>query len=141
MRFLKRKPMPEATFDLTAMIDVVLLLIIFFMLTAQFAQSQARPMDLPKERGEATETASPLAIMIDLDREGGLTVLSGEKVTPQQIVSMVRAAQSKEKKGQQPEIIIRADRLAPSRHVNQLAGVLARGGVRSWKLATAGDGA
>ncbi|MFN7440054.1 MAG: ExbD/TolR family protein, partial [Phycisphaerales bacterium] len=50
MRLFKRKDIPEAGFDLTAMIDIVLLLIIFFTLTSQFVQTLQRPMPLPAER-------------------------------------------------------------------------------------------
>jgi biopolymer transport protein ExbD len=52
MAFLRPKQVREdATFDLTAMIDVVLLLIIFFMLTSQFAATDRAAVELPAQKG------------------------------------------------------------------------------------------
>ena len=65
----------EIVFDLTNFIDVVLLLIIFFMLTAQFAKSEQAEMDLPKEKGDAPSSASGAALGIDMDKTGGLAML------------------------------------------------------------------
>jgi biopolymer transport protein ExbD len=141
MKFF-RKPTPEAGFDLTAMIDVVLLLIIFFMLSSQFAQSQARPMDLPRERGEATQPPAPTAIIVDIAKDGTMSVLSGQAVSGDELVKMVKQAEAKHNGTPGAvELVIRADRGTPSLYVNKLAGLLARSGIRAWKLATAGDAA
>ncbi len=144
MKLRKPQPFQEASFDLTPMIDVVLLLIIFFMLSAQFAETMTRPMALPKEKGDPAAVKAASSVVVDIDATGGMTVLSGERVTAEQIVGMVKSAEAKRKAtpgdtSAMTDLIVRAHRDCPSLHVNRLAGALAKGGVRSWKLATAGE--
>lgn len=126
-------------FDLTPMIDVVLLLIIFFMLTAQFAKTVGEPMDLPREQGETAATAEDATMVIDLSREGVITV-AGERMTAPTLLQ--RIAEDLRRTNRQAgdvEVIIRADRLAPAAHLNGLATELARLGIRAWRLATASE--
>ncbi|NCO69562.1 MAG: biopolymer transporter ExbD, partial [Acidobacteria bacterium] len=50
MRFTASQRAHLPDLDLTAMIDVIFLLIIFFMTTAQFVERARAELDLPKER-------------------------------------------------------------------------------------------
>lgn len=138
MKMRTPKPLAEASFDLTPMIDIVLLLIIFFMFTSHFAKSQLSPMDLPREKGEpAKEEKDLAAFIIDLDREGKMRIL-GEGVTLERLSEVLKIdlANKKIKTG----VIVRADRTCAALHLNRLAGALMSLGVRDWKLATANDG-
>lgn len=138
MRIRTPKPLAEASFDLTPMIDIVLLLIIFFMFTSHFAKSQLSPMDLPKEKGEPpTSEKDGAAFIIDMDREGTMKTL-GQTVTLERLTELLKVdlANKKIKIG----VIVRAERTCPSLHLNRLAGTLMALGVRDWKLATANDG-
>ncbi len=139
MRLFKRKDIPEAELDLTAMIDIVLLLIIFFTLTSQFTQSLQRPMPLPAERGELRQNEPAKSIVVDLDRAGTLSHLGGQPITPEEIGREIRTALAGRTRTE-IDLVIRADRDMPSIHLNRLASTLARNGVRTWKLATSGDG-
>lgn len=136
MKFAKPKSTPEATFDLTNMIDVVLLLIIFFMLTAQFAKSNERSMDLPVQQGAASATESDLAVSIALERDG--TLLLHESTMDQDRLLQVIASDARRFKRpiDQMEITIRADKGASASRLNNLIIALARIGVKKWKLAT-----
>jgi len=129
---------PEPPFDLTPMIDVVLLLIIFFTLTAQFARSQMRsPMDLPKERGEnQVKEAAKNAIVIDLDAQGALSMTGGRLTT----VEVENALNKAKEQTTSLSVEVRAHREAPAGALNKLAAVLARAGVKNWSLATSGGG-
>src|ERR1043165_299487 len=89
MRFGKSRVPSEASFDLTPMIDVILLLIIFFTLTSQFATTQQRPMDLPKEKGEKSPEKASASLVIDLDKDGTYSVL-GSPAELQGLVTMVQ---------------------------------------------------
>ena len=132
--------MPQhATFDLTPMIDVVLLLIIFFTLTAQFARTQQAPMDLPREKGEKGAEEKPAALFIDLNQDGRLSVLGTETDLPN-LTRMVEGEIARTRKGEDLDLTIRAHRECPAAHLNRLAEALAGVGVRNWKLATAGEG-
>ena len=131
----------EATFDLTPMIDVVLLLIIFFTLTSQFAKSQQSPVDLPKEAGEPGAPTHPASLVLDLDATGTLKA-DGNPIEFEALSAMIGAQATKEGTGADKlELIIRADRACPAAHLNRLAEALSRLGVRTWKLTTNPAGA
>jgi biopolymer transport protein ExbD len=135
----RSKAIPEAGFDLTPMIDVVLLLIIFFVLSAQFAQAVRKPLSLPQEPGSAPTEVGPTTILIDIDKAGDLFTggtrldLEGLRVTMRSHIKQVGEAD-------RVEAVVRADRDAPSVHLNKVARVLSELGLRNWKLATAGEG-
>jgi biopolymer transport protein ExbD len=135
MRFRKSPVPPEPGFDLTPMIDIVLLLIIFFVMTAQFARTSNSPLDLPRFSGEAGVPPGEHSIVIDLDAAGRLSVL-GVGMDLAQVTRTVKDAVASSKVG--VDVLVRADRAAKSSHLNRLAAALAAGGVRQWKIATAG---
>lgn len=137
MRIRSLKVFPEATFDLTAMIDVVLLLIIFFTLSSQFQQSQQAPKDLPALAGEETPYEPETSIVVDMSPTGELTVLGGRPITAEALASEVALAGEGGRKT--VSLIIRAEARMPSGHLNRLALALASGGVRTWELATSGE--
>jgi biopolymer transport protein ExbD len=137
MRFGRSRVPQEATFDLTPLIDVVLLLIIFFMLTAQFARMQLSTMDLPRERGLAAGKPGEAAVVIDLRADGSLAMMSH----PVDLSGLVKEVQlAVARSGQALDLTVRAERTCPAAHLNRLADALAGAGVRNWKLATTGEG-
>jgi len=137
MRFGRPRLAQEATFDLTPMIDVVLLLIIFFTLTAQFARTRQAPVDLPREKGEKPQGDKPAAMVIDLNADGALSVLGVDT----NLANLTRMVEGEViRVGEGLDLVIRAHRECPAVHLNRLAEALAGVGVRNWKLATAGEG-
>jgi biopolymer transport protein ExbD len=136
MRFGKPKIPESATFDLTPMIDVILLLIIFFMFTSHFARTQQTPMDLPKEKGEKSPEAPPASLVIDISRDGTYRVL-GTDTDLKSLTAMIQGEVLR--LGSSLDLVIRADRDCPATHLNRLAEALAGIGVRDWKLATQGE--
>lgn len=137
MRFGRAHTPTEATFDLTPMIDVVLLLIIFFTLTSQFAKTQQAPMDLPREKGEKATQAKPAELVIDLRKDGTLSVLGVQTDLPK-LTRMVEGEVLRV--GEGLDLTVRAERTCPAVFLNKLAEALAAIGVRNWKLATASEG-
>ena len=76
MKVARPEHAPEAHFDITAMVDVVLLLIIFFSFTAQFSKSLATPLSLPAEKGQPPAPSSAThSVTIDLTRDGTVRVM------------------------------------------------------------------
>lgn len=137
MRFGRPRIPHEASFDLTPMIDVVLLLIIFFVLTAQFARTQGAPMNLPQEKGEKAPADKPASLVIDLSVKGELSVLG----TPTDLPRLVKMVEGEVLRlGAALDLEVRADRDCPAAHLNRLAVALSGIGVRNWKLATAAEG-
>ena len=137
MKFGRARLPREATFDLTPMIDVVLLLIIFFTMTSQFAKTQQAPMDLPREKGEKGAAEKPAELVIDLRKDGSLSVLG----MPTDLGKLTRMVEGEVLRvGDKLDLVVRADRGCAAGHLNRLAEALAGIGVRSWKLATSAEG-
>ncbi len=126
----------EATFDLTPMIDVVLLLIIFFSLTSQFSETQRTPVDLPREKGDAPANSESASIVIDVSASGDLTVL-GERVDLGQLGDRL-ARDLQGRSAEEMSVVIRADRRCVASNLDGVVRALARAGVQRWNLATAG---
>ena len=77
MRFRKPKE-EEPSLGITPLIDVVFLLLIFFMVTSHFNVASGIPIRLPKVAQKAYDRDDQ-KIMIVIDREGR-TYLKGEKI-------------------------------------------------------------
>jgi len=77
MRFRKPKE-EEPRLGITPLIDVVFLLLIFFMVTSHFNVASGIPIRLPKVAQKAYDR-NDHKIMIVIDREGR-TYLKGEKI-------------------------------------------------------------
>lgn len=125
--------------DLTAMIDVVFQLIIFFMFTSQFGELRRTEIDLPREPGDETQARLEPAMIVDLTFDGVFYVESVET----SLIEIERLA----KQGvmtQDPadpfDVLIRPDRNAPAAHLDRLLLGLSTTGVERWKLATVDQG-
>jgi biopolymer transport protein ExbD len=123
--------------DITPMIDVVFLLIIFFMTTAQFAQLTRAEVDLPLERGEQQTEAEQAGMVVNITREGQL-IVSGRTVGLGELESIVRSeiAREPDRPAQQLKLLIRADRNAPAARLNRVVEILRPLGVGAARLAT-----
>ena len=137
MKFGRTHNPEEASFDLTPMVDVVMLLIIFFTLTTHFAKTQLSPMDLPKEPGQQSPAEQQASLTVDLKEDGRMSVL-GSEVDIAGILKIVQAETMRS--GANIDLVVRAERRAPARHLNRLADALAGIGVKQWKLATSAEG-
>ncbi|HYE63136.1 MAG TPA: biopolymer transporter ExbD [Phycisphaerales bacterium] len=135
MKFRPRGELPEAHFDLTPMVDVVLLLIIFFTLTAQFANVLKTPLELPAEKGAGKPDTSEKAVVVDLLADGELRL----DARPIALMEFLQRMNHDIKSGE-VELTVRADRACPAQHLNALASGLTQIGLRNWKLATASEG-
>lgn len=121
---------------MTPMIDVVMQLIIFFLFTSQFSQVLRSPIDLPEEPGDTAAAAAPGEVVIDVSASG-VYLIEGQARSLSDVVRLVRLENEAAKVGGEPlNLLIRADRTAPSLHINVLANALAAEGVRQWKLGT-----
>jgi len=125
--------------DLTAMIDVVFQLIIFFMFTSQFGELRRTEIDLPREQGDQEAAKQEPAMIIDITGSGDYLVES----KPMSIVE-IEAIAVNGIAGQSPgdpfDVLIRPDRGAPVAYLDRLLLRLANTGVQKWKLATVEEG-
>jgi biopolymer transport protein ExbD len=86
-----------AEINVTPLVDIMLVLLIIFMLTAHLIAKQAIEVELPKA---AQSTATPpTTLAVTLTREGAL-YLNGKGVSPDDLRSAVRDAVAKDAKTQ-----------------------------------------
>lgn len=77
----RRPKRPSHSIDMAPLIDVVFLLLVFFMLTSSFTPPSL-PLSLPKAR--ATGETPPPAPVVSIDASG-VVALNGEVVDPAQL--------------------------------------------------------
>jgi len=79
--------------NLTPLIDIVFLLLVFFMLTAHFVEDQAMDVSLPEAETSRTADA-PDAVEVVLDRDGRITV-DGDECPKEALEQAIAAALQK----------------------------------------------
>ncbi|WP_131282351.1 ExbD/TolR family protein [Blastopirellula marina] len=118
MRLCKSRNRHLPEMNITPMIDVVFLLLIFFVTVTQVSQANREQLQLPKQAGEKDQDRSTLTI--NIDRPGRMTV-GGVAVDRADLATIVAA--ELEKVGGDPrqlKILVRMDQGAQSRAINQL---------------------
>ncbi len=115
-------------FNMTPMIDVVFLLIIFFLVSSHLAKQEAQ-MDLPlpvAESGSEQVEEQTRRVTINVVHDGSL-LLAGKTVLPRELERRLRAASSES--GPDLELRIRSDRSVAYRHVEPIMLACARAGI------------
>lgn len=65
----------EDTFQMAPLIDVVFMLLLFFIVTGALeAQEKETPIDLPKTTAAVTRTRDKLDIVVNITRDGQITI-------------------------------------------------------------------
>ena len=122
--------------EMTPMIDIIFLLIIFFMVAAKFAQQATIDLNLPNEEGEVSPADTPSALIINLTANGEIIL-----DTPENIMS-IHALDSRIQSFVDSEaatwdlITLRADEHAESSSLNEILRVLSKHGLRATRIAT-----
>lgn len=92
---LKTREPEEPGINLTPMIDIVLLLVIFFMVGTQFTEAERQyEIDLPAVSVAQPLTALPDEIVINVNREGTVT-LKGRPVDVDELRDILRTARAR----------------------------------------------
>lgn len=85
---LARKTRVEPKFSLAAMIDVIFLLLMFFMLTSKFVTPSALNLQLPSSQTTTTSNEPGMTISID---NSGRYKLNGRRTTQEKLMAAVEA--------------------------------------------------
>lgn len=100
--------------NLTPMIDVVFLLIIFFMAASKFAEVEADiDLQLPEVAAAAPMTSAPKQRTVSVEKDGQVQ-LDGEAVSLAELTSKLAAAQQE---FAQLSVVIRGDAACAFQHV------------------------
>jgi biopolymer transport protein ExbD len=125
-----RRPLLEL--DMTPMIDVTFLLLIFFLVTAQMAARTRGEVRLPVESGEQEDRASQAGLVVIVRADGSMLVGDAEADT-NVITELAKRAVAR---GVSKAPVVRADRDAPVAALNAVATALRAGGAGAFQLAT-----
>ena len=118
---------------LTPLIDVVFLLLIFFLVATQFAQDDEQlPIQLPTASNALPMTLEPEELVISVG-EDGTYVAQGKRLAIRDIENVVRQAVADNP--QRQTVIIRGDRRVPFQHVVALLDLMHRLRVPSYRIA------
>jgi len=109
--------------NMTPMIDITFLLIIFFMTVTQVSEINKEQLNLPELEGSDDQLESNITINVD---QTGQVIVSGNKVTVPELIYMV--GQEMKRVGNDPnqlKIVIRADERGISKTVNEIVTAMA----------------
>ena len=120
----------EVGFNMTPMIDVVFLLIIFFLVSSHLAKQEAQ-MELPLPVADSGEEPDNEARRLTLNvTADGLMLLAGRPLDRDALKQ--RLTQARDEHGEDVEIRIRGDRNVPYSAVSPIMLSCARTGI--WKV-------
>jgi biopolymer transport protein TolR len=125
----RRQPMAEI--NVTPMVDVMLVLLIIFMVTAPLLASGVQ-VDVPESKAAPLEqSGAPIALSVN--REGQIFI-DDNPVESTQLGALLRqrVAASREEGG--PRLFLRADRALDYGRVNQIMGEINAAGIRKLSL-------
>ncbi|MCP4175114.1 MAG: biopolymer transporter ExbD [Fuerstiella sp.] len=129
-------------FNITPLIDVVFLLIIFFLVASHFVRSeQAEPVDLPSATGGDTKRDEALhRLTVTVDRDGQMFI-SAEAQSQQSVFQRIDGLQMAAAAADvNPEVRLRADREARCGSVRELIEHCAARNIRSIQFAVSVGG-
>ena len=119
---INRQP-PMSDINMTPLIDVMLVLLVIFMITAPLMSSSLK-LDLPKADG-AQPNDTPQFITVALDPQGKL-YLGEEALEPAAFAARVAEAARRNPK---TEVQLRADKAVPYGRVAEVIGVVQKAGL------------
>lgn len=127
---------PAGKINVTPLIDVVMVLIIFYLIVGNLAAQRMAPVDLPAAASGAAEEGAPtLVVTVSSGPNGSTYVVDGKTIPREELENLVRARVSAP--GMTPataSVHIRADRSLPYVHVAPVVDACRAVGLSSVKL-------
>ncbi|MBT4531005.1 MAG: biopolymer transporter ExbD [Phycisphaerae bacterium] len=122
--------------ELTPMIDIVFLLIIFFMVAAQFAQQAHVELQLPKEAGEQLKDKAQGVLVINVLRDGSIMVDKNEGSISLAVLEGIVGDSIGTDGADWKNITVRADENTLAKSLNEVLAVLHKFGLSATNIAT-----
>ena len=123
---------PEVSINLTPLIDVVFLLLIFFMVSTSFSELTQLMVDLPEAEGASASTNTTLLLVIDV--EGNMT-LDGAPV-PNDARGLSEALRQRLSGNTDIPVTLSADAMTPHQYVVTAIDVAAQLNITRLTIAT-----
>lgn len=111
---LRRRRLEEPEIGLTSLIDVVFLLLIFFMVSTTFRKQSAFDITLPKASHKVSDQRATLVVSIDAS---GHYAVDGQVLPATNLVTLKNALAGAMRGHKQPVVEIRADGRTPNQAV------------------------
>ncbi len=122
MRLSKHKSSGGLQLNMTPMIDVVFLLLIFFMTVTQASAVSKKQLELPKQKGSLDQADAHLVINID---EQGILYIGGDPCSLTTLIDQTTSTIARHNHDpSRVEVSLRVDRRAKSRYANQTLAAL-----------------
>jgi len=122
------------TLSLTPLIDVVFLLLIFFLVTSEFEEEERRlDIVLPTATSAVPMTSKPREVVVDVDSQG-VVYLRGEPTPLDELEQLLRKAVAANPTNQ--TVVIRADQSTSFQPVVSVMDVCNRTGVSDYTVTT-----
>ena len=133
MKFISATPVEEVNINLTPLIDVVFLLLIFFMVSTTFDTTSQLKIKLPEaSQDEAIKPKQPLYLVINMD---GKFFLNSRELSSQKSEALSLALQ-RVLDGSDRPIVIQSDAESPVQSLVTAMDVVARLGLTQVSIAT-----
>lgn len=107
MNFQRGRRHEDLEMNLVPLIDVLLVIIIFLVVSATFSRTSELQINLPTAEANATQE-KPLTIEVGVDASGKY-VINGKGLADKSVASISAALQAVATGGKEPTIIINAD--------------------------------
>lgn len=128
-RFTRR----DTVLDLTPMVDVVFLLIIFFMVSTTFITLESGlPVDLPQARSSEAQSTEIPTVTVTRER---VIFLGGAEIQEGELVSLLRAQLEASGQG---AVVLRADQTVPHGMAVRVMDLIKQAGAQRVQIATGG---
>ena len=122
MKLYRKTHKKELDVNIAPLIDVILLLIIFFMTVSQITKTEAEPLDLPQaERTKDIEKEENKRVIITIRQDGSVSVL-GEAQTLEQIQSLLKEEKTR-REAADIRVLIRGDANAEWQSIEKIVAL------------------
>jgi biopolymer transport protein ExbD len=122
--------------NLTPLIDVVFLLLIFFLVATRFSEEE-REIDvvLPKASEAKPMIVKPSELIVNVTKRGEYYV-SGKVVNEVGLEQALRQAWASNPNPGQQQVVIRADKESKTKHIAAVMNLCNKANIRNYTLAT-----
>lgn len=134
MRIRDHRADDEPEINLIPLIDVMLVLLIFFVVTANFDARSVLKLELPRATGEPSDTSKALAVLVNAD---GRYFVGDREVLRNDLASLKATLADVAGKDRDRPVLLRADGRAPHQAVVTAYDALGQLGFRKVMIATA----
>lgn len=138
MKLSKHRVDNSIGFNMTPMIDIVFLLIIFFMTVSQITKVVDHPLELPTvvEGGQQND---PLAFTVNVDRKGQIVISETDYSLGQFLLFVDEQMANVQDNPDNLRVRIRVDRQCKSNSVNAILRELTELGITQVRVAIRGE--